>query len=207
MKKRCLACGKKYNRYEKPNYENKYCSIVCQHRHKRIKEQQSGGKICKNCKTFKSLSSFYLRKELRSQNIYRSECKICEIQKAKLYIIKNPDRARITGRKRMATPKGQFNRYRDSARRFKKTFTLDLEYFEKNITLPCYYCGSKQTDAISMGIDRIDSKKGYSSENCVPCCKKCNLAKFTYSPKEFIGHIFKIANYQRGKNANHTKTD
>ena len=37
-----------------------------------------------------------------------------------------------------------------------------------------------------MGIDRGDNSKGYLPENLVPCCKGCNRAKSTRSPREFV---------------------
>ena len=42
------------------------------------------------------------------------------------------------------------------------------------------------------GIDRIDSSKGYSVDNCVPCCAKCNYAKHDLSIDDFKNHIEKI---------------
>lgn len=35
------------------------------------------------------------------------------------------------------------------------------------------------------GIDRQDNSIGYKTENCVPCCKFCNLAKSKFTIKEF----------------------
>lgn len=35
------------------------------------------------------------------------------------------------------------------------------------------------------GIDRVDSAKGYSADNCVSACKDCNLAKGVKSVDEF----------------------
>ena len=58
----------------------------------------------------------------------------------------------------------------------------------------CHYCGCppKQVsksygrgDFIYNGLDRIDNAKGYSLENVVPCCKKCNFAKNTMSINVF----------------------
>ena len=44
------------------------------------------------------------------------------------------------------------------------------------------------------GIDRIDSSKGYVFDNCVPCCKHCNIMKMTMTIDEFINKIKKILN-------------
>jgi hypothetical protein len=42
------------------------------------------------------------------------------------------------------------------------------------------------------GIDRVDNDKGYISDNCVPCCWKCNNMKNTMKQKDFINHIISI---------------
>ncbi len=42
------------------------------------------------------------------------------------------------------------------------------------------------------GIDRIDSAKGYTPENSVPCCKYCNIMKSALSYDEFMQQIIKI---------------
>lgn len=42
------------------------------------------------------------------------------------------------------------------------------------------------------GIDRIDSSKGYSIDNCVTCCKHCNYAKRSMSVNEFKDWIKRL---------------
>ena len=44
------------------------------------------------------------------------------------------------------------------------------------------------------GIDRKDSTKGYSIDNCVPCCPMCNKMKQTFTEEEFLNQIAKIYN-------------
>lgn len=76
----------------------------------------------------------------------------------------------------------------------------------KNITQQsCYYCGIKPSqiiksdcengDTIYNGIDRLDSSKGYSLDNCVPCCGKCNTAKMAMSRDDFLSWIENVYNY------------
>lgn len=61
----------------------------------------------------------------------------------------------------------------------KLTCDLDpLKSFENYIIQACNYCGLKpQFPHTRNGIDRIDSSKGYTENNCVSCCKFCNYAK------------------------------
>jgi len=70
----------------------------------------------------------------------------------------------------------------------------EIKYITK---LPCFYCGSvpKRTfrvrkgtngNYIYNGIDRVDNSKGYTLENCVPCCRKCNRDKGSITIKSMI---------------------
>jgi hypothetical protein len=44
------------------------------------------------------------------------------------------------------------------------------------------------------GLDRIDNRKGYVSDNIVPCCSDCNLAKRDLSIKAFLELVTLIYN-------------
>jgi 5-methylcytosine-specific restriction endonuclease McrA len=69
----------------------------------------------------------------------------------------------------------------------------------------CFYCGrppvvlsprrSSQagTTFAANGVDRLDSSKGYSPCNCVPCCRHCNWAKHDHTPEAFIQHAIRVA--------------
>ncbi len=47
----------------------------------------------------------------------------------------------------------------------------------------CFYCG----DGVNfMGIDRKNNDVGYTSENVVSCCKKCNYFKWNLGVQEFV---------------------
>jgi 5-methylcytosine-specific restriction endonuclease McrA len=44
------------------------------------------------------------------------------------------------------------------------------------------------------GIDRKDNEKGYTEENCVPCCKRCNGIKgewLSYEEMLEVGGLLK----------------
>ena len=58
---------------------------------------------------------------------------------------------------------------------------------------PCVYCKHLDLEVRVNGIDRLDSAKPYTIENCRPCCKNCNYMKGTYDPKTFIEFAKKIA--------------
>jgi len=97
--------------------------------------------------------------------------------------------------------------YSHLKRRNKKLGFVDciaLDEFTTIIQSPCKYCGiyhskeiedrlneSKSKKRMSdyilkcNGIDRVDPDCGYTTGNCVPCCKFCNFAKHTMQEVEF----------------------
>jgi len=91
---------------------------------------------------------------------------------------------------------------------------IDLDDFLKMSKEKCNYCGlensnfatdrghinrtgRKISDTIVVynGIDRLDSKSGYTKKNSVTCCKYCNTAKNTMSREDFIRFIKRIYDY------------
>ncbi|QOR58045.1 hypothetical protein [uncultured phage cr50_1] len=95
--------------------------------------------------------------------------------------------------------------YRSGAKARNLEWNLTEEQFAHLINQNCVYCGEKPSKKQTVsykneyelvnGIDRIDSSKGYTVNNCVPCCSKCNLMKNNFKKEEFLQHITKIYNY------------
>jgi hypothetical protein len=57
----------------------------------------------------------------------------------------------------------------------------------------CYYCGHDRiVNSRGGSLDRVDSSKGYSIDNCVPCCYLCNVMKSDMSVDQFYGQIERI---------------
>ena len=82
------------------------------------------------------------------------------------------------------------------------TFTLVRDEFLEIAKQNCHYCGTEprerkfrgHTSGLVMnGIDRSDNSKGYEKENCVPCCKICNMAKSDLSLEDFRAWALKLA--------------
>ena len=91
-----------------------------------------------------------------------------------------------------------FTKAKQSARDRGLYFALPHDVFCAMITKPCFYCGTppemKRAKNLSgtvsrHGIDRISSSKGYTLDNCVPCCAQCNVAKLAQSVDEFKAWI------------------
>jgi len=88
----------------------------------------------------------------------------------------------------------------------RKGFEGTLEVFVKLVTQNCHYCGT-EPDKITgtcrntkhgvgsfkhLGLDRIDNLKGYELKNVVPCCWRCNNAKWTYGYEDFRKWIKRV---------------
>lgn len=74
---------------------------------------------------------------------------------------------------------------------------MTFQDFKTLTSQPCSYCGDSQG---LIGIDRIDSQKGYNKNNCTPACKYCNLMKLDYDLDFWLKHMEQILNYQKEKN-------
>ena len=97
--------------------------------------------------------------------------------------------------------------YKLSAKKKKLPFKITKKEAKKIFTSNCFYCGIKPKQAAAArhgikissrifyynGIDRRDNKVGYVSDNCVPCCSFCNMAKRAMSVQEFSDWIHRVA--------------
>lgn len=105
-----------------------------------------------------------------------------------------------------AAEKRLFRRYLTSAKSRNLEITLTLSDVIEITKQNCYYCNQEPNQVtktirnndiehilIHNGIDRIDSSKGYTLNNCYPCCLICNQMKMDLSMTEFFSQIKKIA--------------
>jgi len=88
-------------------------------------------------------------------------------------------------------PNRRFSEIRYHSNLRKHEFTLTFDEFMTFWNGTCVYCGNKIN---GVGIDRVDSSIGYVLDNCVPCCKTCNIMKNTQTVDEFITQCKKIVN-------------
>ncbi len=96
-----------------------------------------------------------------------------------------------------------YNTYKQTAARRHYKFEITPEQFLELTAKECYYCGEPpsrsllrmgQIPFIYTGIDRIDNSKGYTIDNCRPCCTQCNMAKNTLTEREFYIWATKMLN-------------
>lgn len=75
----------------------------------------------------------------------------------------------------------------------------DFDFFYSMSQQSCYYCGraphrtyiyKRGGGAFTYnGLDRVDSNKGHTPDNVVPCCYRCNQAKNDMATNEFFSLI------------------
>jgi hypothetical protein len=104
-----------------------------------------------------------------------------------------------------------FSAYKKCAARRKKdiAFALTLEQFAALTKGNCQYCGREPAQVylpqyanggyVYNGIDRVDSDKGYTPDNCVSCCKACNVMKNVTGASDFLDNVVRIAEHQKAK--------
>lgn len=95
--------------------------------------------------------------------------------------------------------------YRAGAERRGFEWSLTEEDFDRLTSSNCIYCGTPPSQVRTLkscmgsfvytGIDRVDNALGYTPENSVPCCTKCNLWKGKLSHDEFVSHLTRIAKH------------
>lgn len=106
----------------------------------------------------------------------------------------------------VASFNAQYHGYKHGAQQRGLEWDLTKDKCKELFESDCYYCGKepsikcKQSSGsknagsyMRNGIDRVDNKRGYLLDNCVPCCTYCNQAKKASTLDEFIGMAIRIA--------------
>ena len=95
--------------------------------------------------------------------------------------------------------------YRRNARNRRIEWALDDLTFAVLLAGSCHYCGGPPANVqratsggilTYSGIDRIDNAMPYSTDNCVSCCRTCNLMKRNSALTDFLQHVARIAKHQ-----------
>lgn len=119
----------------------------------------------------------------------------------------------------MASFRSKASNYKSMAKNRNIQFVLTMEETILHLKGNCYYCNlppsnyynvrkngksSKKInyaldktddfDILYNGIDRVDNLTGYTPENTVSCCNKCNTAKLNLSLDEFREWIINVSN-------------
>lgn len=114
----------------------------------------------------------------------------------KTIIIKTPKEIKTSKRKQRSYKNKhpyykKYYVYKDRITRKNKPFELSFEEFSILIEKDCDYCGDSGGT-----IDRTDSNEGYTRNNSVPCCYKCNMMKHTLTKQMFLNQVQRIYEHQ-----------
>ena len=95
-----------------------------------------------------------------------------------------------------------YQKYKAGAVRRGLNFALIEDRFLQLTSQPCYYCGAPPSQEhrhrkdwgsyVYNGIDRKDNSRGYTIDNCVPCCKVCNSMKGKMDENAFLLQVKRI---------------
>ena len=69
---------------------------------------------------------------------------------------------------------------------------IDCEDLDRIASQPCQYCGELRKNGASYHTDRVDNNVGYTRDNCVPCCTRCNMMKKNLSVNAFLFRAFNV---------------
>lgn len=130
--------------------------------------------ICRQCNSDRPIEHFYRDRSRPRGRVAR--CKVCYRHTQKTVVRLKPYR-RESEAKRNAFKRGV-------------DWTLSRDQFMTFWQSPCSYCG----DGIdTIGLDRIDNQRGYTMDNVVPCCGRCNSMKSDLSRDQFVERCQRIA--------------
>lgn len=100
---------------------------------------------------------------------------------------------------RTSSPKKKlYARYISKALEKGHIWELTLQEFHEITRKPCIYCDVapykkiKRAKFLYNGIDLLDRDKGYTLDNSVPCCSKCNRMKGPLNYLEFLEIVVQI---------------
>ena len=105
----------------------------------------------------------------------------------------NHEKEKDMARARSHTFPSRHNRYKNGAKQRGITFLLSVEEFSAFWQVDCHYCGGA---IATIGLDRVDSSKGYEIGNVVPCCAMCNRIKLDHDLDALNDHMLRMLRHQ-----------
>lgn len=155
-------------------------------------------RLCVKCNVEKSVENFYIAKRTENKIYRKHVCIICDKERGKIRR-KKYQKQQYANRKRKIKSNYdlQINRYKFSLkRRHKEKFDLTLfdvtdSFIKTELSKPCSYC---KEDGIKMTIDRKNSLEGYTIQNCVGSCIRCNTMKSNMPYEAWINLVPSILN-------------
>jgi hypothetical protein len=195
--KKCKTCGLEYSVSNYRKDKSSFCCYKCYWDYS--KSQVCPNRIeCKKCGKVKNKRFFNNDKSGKyGKKTYCRDCskKIFNTWNDNNYEVaaeKRKERYITKKNKKIQTPIEMYAKLRKNARDRGIEFSLSERFFGYLTTKNCNYCGEEVN---TIGIDRIDSFKGYTDDNVVRCCRICNIAKNQQSVDEFINHCVRVSLY------------
>lgn len=108
----------------------------------------------------------------------------------------NLDKIRAWRRDSSRGRRVRFTKLKCVARKRGLEMTLTLEQFLELNSKPCEYCG-ENLPATGYGIDRKENSKGYTPENSIPCCTRCNSMKSAFLTYEEMKLIWQLRLFKK----------
>lgn len=138
----------------------------------------------------------YVRTTRLTKDNPQSSCKVCSDNRwAKIRILDSF----LSLRRRI------YRTYQRGAKNRNYEFNLTFEQVDSIIQQNCHYCNEEPVENKGdqvytygqgvfkrNGIDRLNNNLGYTLNNVVPCCDKCNTAKMDISENDFYKWIQKV---------------
>ena len=88
-----------------------------------------------------------------------------------------------------------YYQYQASSKKRGLEFSISKEEFDRETTAGrCHYCFRPSSTEYHLGIDRVSNIGGYSRNNIVSCCARCNRMKSCKTRSEFISLCTNIYN-------------
>jgi len=84
-----------------------------------------------------------------------------------------------------------YNSYATRAKKKGLDFSLTQDEFDDLRKRECYICGNQYSHLI--GVDRVNNSRGYTLDNCKPCCNMCNLIKREYTLDSVLSRCADVA--------------
>jgi hypothetical protein len=170
----CFECGK-----GPPEVEFKWRTDV-----------KSGGwrGKCNECVNAKGYHKTHRSKKMaENADAYRAHNAAVHLEWAH----RNPERVKLQQEKTACEPKRKIATIRTSC------IARDIDFADEDASLmmakleqACHYCAGIPNDGERLnGLDRVDSEKGYTDANTVPCCPTCNAMKGPFSVDVFLSNV------------------
>lgn len=155
-KKSCSKCRKKEQDCENKN------NAIKKNKSIQYNEKNEKNKMCQQC-----------NKIVIEDNIVNNKCVECYNSYCKIQNNRNPKDILL----------GRLSDYKKKCKEKNIKWELTDEEAINYFNSKCNYCNNLSS---YNGIDRIDPEGYYIKENCVPCCKKCNIMKWNRNINDFL---------------------